>query len=55
MSIGRLEIRRFLTTQRVKFSKAFQNPFICMEMRRGRQEGGNINYMKMKLLMKGVV
>lgn len=55
MSTVRLEIRRFLTIQRVKFSNAFQNPFVCMEMRRGRQEGRNINYMKMELLMKGVV
>lgn len=41
MSIVRLEIRRFLTIQRVKFSNAFQNPFVCMEMRRekaGRRE-----------------
>lgn len=42
MSVVRLEIRRFLTIQRVKFSNAFPNPFVCMEMRKGggRQEGG---------------
>lgn len=55
MSIVRPEIRRFLTIQKVKFSNAFQNPFVCMEMRGVRQEGGNINYMKMELLMEGVV
>lgn len=42
MSVVRLEIRRFLTIQRVKFSNAFPNPFVCMEMRKGgggRKEG----------------
>lgn len=39
MSVVRLEIRRFLTIQRVKFSNAFPNPFVCMEMRRGGEAG----------------